>query len=389
MTKRVVIIACLTLAVAEGAAWAQTTRPGGMLEELDRETQALYAEMQGSVVRVALPPPAWVNELAAKENPLEKWKGQLDEGVRQKLEERVKMAQKGEYHQVNASVTAPKQPTSEPAAVKPTPGETATAGGSVTVLAPVRIGDGVQFRPVTITFSTHIGVVMDEQGHILVPLYVEKEVVGDRKLPVMLADGRTVQAKFVGSDRMMNVTVLQMDQPLGKTVRIAQGRPTDGALVMMMSPNAPVSRLVVWTGGHQEMGLVARMDGAIWGFARFGHFLELDDAKPVVEELVAHGEIKRAQLGVWVQEVPMQDSLRQQVTILSGRPALRVLQVVPGSPAAEAGLKPDDLILTLAGKAVGDTTDFAIAISQSKGPTELKVIHQGHEGSVTVELEPK
>jgi hypothetical protein len=359
------------------------------LEQLDRESKALYGEIQNSVVRVALPPPRWVNELVAKDSPIEKWKDSLDPAVKAKLEEHLKMAQQGEYRQVNATVTT--RPST--AVVMPTinGGEQhPAAGGSVTVLAPVRVGDQVQWRPLTITFSNHIGVVMDDQGHVLVPLYVERDVVGDRKLPVLLADGRTVGAKFVGSDRMMNLTVLQLDQPAGKAVRITEGKPGDGSLVMMISPNnPPVARLLVWTGGHQEMGLVAGMDGGVWGFARFGHFLELADAKPVVEELVKYGEVKRAQLGVWVQEVPPQDPIRQQIAGLGNRPALKVLQVVAGSAADQAGLKVDDLVLTLSAKPVGDTTDFAIAISQSSGPTELHILRGGGEATIHVDLKPQ
>lgn len=396
MTQRIRSITCLAITAAASVALAQATQPAAsqpqrLLEQLDRETKALYAQMQGSVVRVSLPPPMWVNELAAKESPLEKWKNQLDPAMRQKLEEHVKAAQAGEYHQVNATVSSPAtQPTTAPTAPNaPRPDGQLTAGGSVTVLAPVRVGQVVQWRPVTITFSSHIGVVVDTQGRILVPLYVEREVVGQRRLPVTLADGRTVGARFVGSDRLMNVTVLQMDQPLGTAVRVADGRPADGALVMMMSPNAPGARLLVWTGGHQDMGLVARMDGSVWGFARFGHFLELDDALPVVTQLVQYGEVKRAQLGVWVQEVPLQDNLRQQVAVLANRPALKVLEVAAGSAAHRAGLQVDDLILTLAGQPVGDTTAFAIAISHCRGATELRVIRANNEFVISVELNPQ
>jgi S1-C subfamily serine protease len=386
-------IACLTLAAAASAALAQSTQPAApphaTLQLLDRETKALYADVQQSVVRISLPPPKWVKELATQGNPLEKWKGELAPEVRQKLEEHVKSAQEGELHDLNAAVTATSQPATAPV-VPPPPAVRPNPGGSVTILAPVRVGEQIQWRPLRITFSNHVGVVMDDRGHVLVPLFVEREVVGQRKLPVLLGDGRTVGARFVGSDRMMNLTVLQMDQPLGRPVRVAAGKPADGAMILMVSPNTPpVARLLVWTGGHQEMGLVAGMDGGVWGFARFGHFLKLDDARPVVEQLVQHGEVKRAQLGVWVQEVPPQDPLRQQNTLLGNRPALKVLDVTADSAAHRAGLKVDDLILTLSGDEVGDTTSFAIAISRSTGPTELRIIRAGAEAVVRVDLKPQ
>jgi hypothetical protein len=364
------------------------TSPHPLLDQLDRESRALYSDIQGSVVRVVLPPPNWAKELAAKSNPLNKWGNQLDEGVRKKLEEHVKRTEEGEYHHVNAAVVTT-QPTSNPATSAPAVGAPRTppnAGGSVTVLAPVRVGQNIQFRPVTVTFASHIGIVLDTQGHVLVPLYVEREVVGDRKLPVTLATGQSVGATFVGSDPGMNVTLLRMDHPIGKPARLAQGRPADGSLVMLISPNAPDARLEVWTGGHQEMGLTVGTDGRFWGFSRFGHFLQVGNIRPEIEQLIQTGTVKRAQLGVWVLEVPPEDPLRERTPALGDRPAVRVVQVFPNTAAQRAGLQPDDLILTLAGQPVGDTTAFATAISRCAGDTELHILHAGQETTIHVEL---
>ena len=121
----------LTLAATASAALAQATQPApsshAALQQLDRETKALYADVQQSVVRISLPPPMWVKELAAEGSPLEKWKGELAPEVRQKLEEHVKSAQEGDLHDLNAAVTATSQPTTAPARALST---TTSHGGS-------------------------------------------------------------------------------------------------------------------------------------------------------------------------------------------------------------------------------------------------------------------
>src|SRR6476659_427463 len=44
-----------------------------LLEQLNRETRALYDDVQQSVVRAQLPPQQWLSNYAAKQNPLNKY----------------------------------------------------------------------------------------------------------------------------------------------------------------------------------------------------------------------------------------------------------------------------------------------------------------------------
>src|SRR5688572_14319035 len=81
------VLACCIAAAAATSVYAQdnsTSRPN--LEQLNRETQSLYRDVKGSVVRVQMPVPQWVLEATA--NPMAKWEGRLDPDMKQKLEER-------------------------------------------------------------------------------------------------------------------------------------------------------------------------------------------------------------------------------------------------------------------------------------------------------------
>src|SRR5918993_918235 len=154
-TFRRTLVASLLIALpAPGRpAIAQDTPQGAprpLLEQLTRETEALYREVQRGVLRVELPPPRWMGEAAGRagESPLTKYKD-LDPKVREQLEQRARRA----------------AAAGEPVARGP-------AGGKA-----IRVGD---------------------------------------------AGGNVAEARFVGSDRQTNLTVLRLVRPAGRPVRLGE-----------------------------------------------------------------------------------------------------------------------------------------------------------------------
>ena len=71
------------------------------------------------------------------------------------------------------------------------------------------------------------------------------------------------------------------------------------------------------------------------GAAGIGFAIPVDTINSIVAELVATGRITRPELGVITHEV-----LSRRVTQRLGVPGVLVLEVEPGSPAAEAGIRP-------------------------------------------------
>jgi S1-C subfamily serine protease len=69
----------------------------------------------------------------------------------------------------------------------------------------------------------------------------------------------------------------------------------------------------------------------------------------IIGSLMRDGRVRRAFLGLVSVPVPVPAGLRAKT---GQSQALRVAEVVPGSPAAQAGLRPGDLVLTAAGRPV-------------------------------------
>jgi S1-C subfamily serine protease len=96
----------------------------------------------------------------------------------------------------------------------------------------------------------------------------------------------------------------------------------------------------------------------------------------IVGELLEQGRVRRAYLGLVSTPAPVPTQLAERL----GHPrALRVVEVVPGSPAAMAGLRPGDLLLAAGGYPTRGAQDlqrlmFADAIGRS---VELTVLRNG------------
>ena len=333
----VVLLMCLT-------ASAQSTRP--TLELLDRGMQELYQDVQGSLVRVVVPLQL-SPRLTDNQHPLQKWN-----------------------QSVRVFVERPLSTTTQPLEV----------GRAPATQMPMSL-------PTQVIRAEFLGLVLDDRGNVLLPLAVDAQLVGDRLLRVTFNDQQVTTAQLVGSDTKTNIAVIHLAQPLGKPVKMASETPALGSLVVLMSPIRRLTRMALWTGGQEEHAVVINSGGAVAGFVRYGHMLEPYAFRPVVEQLVTTGTVKRAVLGVMIRE--LDPDSRSQVPALGDRPAARVEAIDQGSAAEAAGLKIGDLIISLAGDPVNDPPHFAAALTNKTGKTELKIMREGTEQALTVDLTPR
>jgi S1-C subfamily serine protease len=76
--------------------------------------------------------------------------------------------------------------------------------------------------------------------------------------------------------------------------------------------------------------------------------------RAIVAQLMSDGRVRRAYLGIAGGPRPLPPRARKDL----GRPsAVEVVEVVPDSPADAAGVRPEDLIVSLDGEPLDDVTD--------------------------------
>jgi S1-C subfamily serine protease len=333
-----------------------TTRP--LLDELNRETQALFSQTSPSVVRVQLPIPM----AAMADDPLSKWATRLDPQVRQRLEDLQTRGSPGIL--VREDIV----PTTLPS-------------GSASDVPPGVID--MQLR----SFDPNsVGVVLDDDRHVVVPHYIDPENF-TTPATVILPDGSLTVATFVGSDRPTQLTVLKLQDGDVKPAVFGSGDMTPGTLLMVLSLNPAFNRLAVWQGWAPESAVLVTLDGAIVGFSGSGGFVPAQRCQPVVQELIQHGVVHRPLLGVAVSEVGPDDPQRRLDPVLGRAQALRVLGVIPASAADKAGIQQGDLILQFAGQPVGEVPDIAAAVINRQGPTPVLILRNGQRMTVTADLQ--
>ncbi|MGD0770772.1 MAG: PDZ domain-containing protein [Tepidisphaeraceae bacterium] len=338
-----------------------TSRP--LLDELNRETQTLFKQIAPSIVRVQLPMPT--NLSVSPDDPLAKWANRLDPVSLARLEE-IERGSPGTPY-----ATAEIHPTTVPSSSQPV----VEQGPHVIVLRLDR------FSP------NGIGVVLDDQNRLLIPRYVDQAAC-QFPIPVSIGDGRWATASFVASDRQADLTLLRINGKVKtKSAIVSADAPQAGTLLLVMSLNPAANRLAVWEGWEPDVSALVNIDGSIAGFTKGGHFLSAAACAPVVSELIEHGVVRRAFLGVMIDTVAPDDPERQLNPALGATPALRISHVIPGSPAERAGLQPDDLILKLAGASVGDAPTFAAAIANRRGNTRIDLLRKGQLHVVNVLLQ--
>jgi S1-C subfamily serine protease len=362
--------------IVSASARAQTTQPAPLLEQISHETQGLYESIRPSLVVVQLPPPKWLTAAMTQQQMqmITKWGGQMDPALRQKL---LEQAQTGNQANVNAAI----EPSTQPSTALSNPRLRVVQrpdGGIDLVPAPQADDREIQQRA---QGPRSLGVIYNDEGYVLVPYFIEREVAQDRAMKVYFSPGHTGAATFVGSDQKTNLTLLKLEKTDGKPIAQLAKQPPNGSMVMVLLTNGEAGQLLIWTGGLQDSGAVFGADGSLAGFSRAGQFLSGEQTRPIVDQLIKYGVVKRAVLGVTVR----------QIEGPTGQPAMLVSNVVANTPAARAGLQPGDVLVSLAGKSVTDVPTFAAAIAASDGPTEIEYLRgdQSAPIKVIIELRPQ
>ena len=242
------------------------------------------------------------------------------------------------------------------------------------------------------------GVVVAPDGLILTNSHVAGAA---SRIEVTTADGQHLKARLVGDDPDTDLALLRVDEavmltaaPLGDSKRlrrgqlvIAIGNPlgfestvTTGVVSALgRSLRARTGRLiddVIQTDAALNPGnsggplvsshgeVVGVNTAVITGAQGICFAVAANTASFVLGELVRHGRVRRAFIGLSVQQMAIPRRLRRAG--LDQESAVMVAAVEPGSPADSAGIKPDDILVTLDGLAITGADDLIRALTGEK-----------------------
>jgi S1-C subfamily serine protease len=169
---------------------------------------------------------------------------------------------------------------------------------------------------------------------------------------------------------------------LGRSLRTESGRLIDNVIQtdVALNPGNSGGPLV------DSRGRVIGINTAMIFMAQGISFaLPVNTARWVVSELVMHGRVRRAYLGIGAQSRPVNRSLQHRLA-LKGQSLVEVATVEPGGPAGRAGLRRGDLIFSLGGQPVANVDDLHRLLSKlpAGAPVEVKLLRDGSPEQIRV-----
>jgi len=262
------------------------------------------------------------------------------------------------------------------------------------------------------------GFIISPDGYILTNHHV---VDGADKIIVRLNDRKSYDAKVIGSDKASDVALLKIDAKNLPTVQVGEGNKLEvgewvlaigspfgfdhtvtAGIVSAKGRSLPSENYVpfiqtdVAINPGNSGGPLFDMDGKVVGinsqiYSRTGGFMGLSFAIPielamdVAEQLKSTGHVSRGYLGVLIQDVNRE--LAESFGLKHPKGAL-VSKVMPDSPAAAAGLKEGDIILSFNGHPLLNSSQLPPLVGSSSvdGDAELTILRDRNEQTLKVKL---
>ena len=269
------------------------------------------------------------------------------------------------------------------------------------------------------------GVIIDsDEGYII----TNNHVIDDAEdIKVILYDKREVRGTIVATDPPSDLAVIKVDPNGLSTVALGNSDQLNVGewVVAIGSPfglhlNHTVTAGIVSAIGRSSVisrnnfedfiqhdaainpgnsgGALFNLDGELVGIntaiatdgysranAGVGFAIPINMVKRVMEDLISDGKVTRGWLGVQIQDV---DEGMAKALQLNGWNGAIISQVIKNSPAEDAGIEKQDVIIAVNGVKVDDSSNLKNLISSGRphDKTKLTLIRDGHEKKLTVTL---
>lgn len=256
------------------------------------------------------------------------------------------------------------------------------------------------------------GVIVSDQGYIITNHHVIERAA---EIEVLLYDGRSSVAKLIGTDPESDVAVLKIDLDSVPTITFnLNGNVRVGDVVLAIGNPFGVGQTVtmgiISATGRDQMGIntyenFIQTDAAInpgnsggalidafgnlvgintaiftksGGSQGIGFAIPVNTARDIMQQLIESGRVTRGWLGVETQDITPQLAESFNLQNITG---IIVAGIQRNGPAAQAGLRPGDIILSVNGEASTNskTVMNQIARVTPGGKLRMKILRQGKE----------
>ncbi len=266
------------------------------------------------------------------------------------------------------------------------------------------------------------GVIIRPEGYVVTNFHVVRDA--DR-VTVQLNDGRSIDGEVVGSDEFSDLAVVKIDAGdlaaidpgRSDTLRVGQWVLAFGSPLSEDLHNTVTAGIISALGRFQRAGQTAvqeyiQTDAAInpgnsggplvdlrgrlvgintmiytrtGGYQGIGFAIPVDTVARVVDELIEDGSVRRARLGV--QYAPASPALIDALGLPRG--AAQVGDVVAGSAADKAGVKPGDVIVAVNGAPLDNAYELSARIANRRPGDRIRLSlnREGSGREVTVDLD--
>jgi len=261
------------------------------------------------------------------------------------------------------------------------------------------------------------GVIVSTDGFILTNNHV---VATADEIEVALVDGRKARAKVVGTDPETDLAIIKIDLPnlpaitlghmeqakvgdvvlaignpfgVGQTVTMgivsALGRTqlgintfenfiqTDAAINPGNSGGALVD-----TNGNL-LGINSAIYSRTGGSLGIGFAIPVSTVKSVMEAIISSGQVTRGWIGVEPQDITPE--LVESFS-LKKTDGVIIAGVLKNGPADQAGIKPGDILLTIEGAPIPNTSELFSRIAQLPPGSKAKMTVLRKEGEMTLNV---
>ncbi len=268
--------------------------------------------------------------------------------------------------------------------------------------------------------SQGTGFIISADGYVLTNHHV---IDGADTVRIRMADRREFVAKVVGSDEQSDVALLKIDGSGLPTLRIGDSRTlksgqwvvaigspfgldhsvtagivsavgranpyADQRYVPFIQTDVAINRgnsggPLIDTRG-QVVGINSQIFSNSGGYMGVSFAIPIDVAMNAVQQLKATGKVTRGQLGVQIQPITRDNAKALGLAEANG--AL-VSRVEPGSPAERAGILKQDVIRSINGQPVYESSDLPPIVGAMAPGTRvsIEVVRDGKPRTVTATL---